>query len=46
MRPKRPIATVCLSGTLPDKLDAAPAAGLEAVEIFENDVLAFEVKGK
>ena len=26
MRPKRSIATVCLSGTLPDKLEAAAAA--------------------
>jgi 4-hydroxyphenylpyruvate dioxygenase len=42
MRPKRSIATVCLSGTLPDKLEAAAAAGFEAVEIFENDLLTFE----
>jgi 4-hydroxyphenylpyruvate dioxygenase len=38
----RSIATVCLSGTLPDKLEAAAAAGFEAVEIFENDLLTFE----
>jgi len=42
MARKRSIATVCLSGTLPDKLEAAAAAGFEAVEIFENDLLTFE----
>ena len=42
MRPRRSIATVCLSGTLPDKLEAAAAAGFDAVEIFENDLLTFE----
>src|SRR3712207_2731241 len=42
MRRKRSVATVCLSGTLPDKLEAAAAAGFEAVEIFENDLLTFE----
>ena len=41
MRRPRSIATVCLSGTLPDKLEAA-AAGFEAVEIFENDLLTFD----
>jgi 4-hydroxyphenylpyruvate dioxygenase len=41
-RPKRSIATVCLSGTLPDKLEAAAAAGFDAVEIFENDLLTYE----
>lgn len=39
---KRAIATVCLSGSLPDKLEAAASAGFEAVEIFENDLLTFE----
>jgi 4-hydroxyphenylpyruvate dioxygenase len=34
------IATVCLSGTLEDRLDAAGAAGFDAVEIFENDLIA------
>jgi len=34
------IATVCLSGTLEDRLDAAAAAGFQGVEIFENDLLA------
>lgn len=41
-RPLRSIATVCLSGTLPDKLEAAAAAGFEGVEIFENDLLTFD----
>jgi 4-hydroxyphenylpyruvate dioxygenase len=36
------IATVCLSGTLPDKLEAAAAAGFDSVEIFENDLLTFD----
>ena len=39
---KRAIATVCLSGSLPDKLEAAAAAGFEGVEIFESDLLTFE----
>ena len=34
------IATVCLSGTLEDKLTAAAAAGFDGVELFENDLLA------
>jgi 4-hydroxyphenylpyruvate dioxygenase len=34
------IATVCLSGTLEDKLAAAAAAGFSGVEIFENDLVA------
>ncbi|UUV32805.1 sugar phosphate isomerase/epimerase and 4-hydroxyphenylpyruvate domain-containing protein [Amycolatopsis roodepoortensis] len=34
------IATVCLSGTLEDKLAAAAAAGFHGVEIFENDLIA------
>ena len=42
--PRRPrsIATVSLSGSLPDKLEAAAAAGFDAVEIFENDLLTFD----
>lgn len=40
--PPRSIATVCLSGTLPDKLEAAAAAGFDGVEIFENDLLTFD----
>ncbi len=35
------IATVCLSGTLPEKLEAAAAAGFDGVEVFEADLLAF-----
>src|SRR4051795_4512032 len=38
---KLAIATVCLSGTLREKLEAIAAAGFEAVEIFENDLLSF-----
>lgn len=42
--PQRPksIATVALSGTLPDKLEAAAAAGFEGVEIMEGDLLSFD----
>ena len=36
------IATVCLSGTLPEKLEAAAAVGFDGVEIFENDLLTYE----
>ena len=36
---RKSIATVCLSGTLPDKLEAIAAARFEAVEIFENDLI-------
>ncbi|MBV9064752.1 MAG: sugar phosphate isomerase/epimerase and 4-hydroxyphenylpyruvate domain-containing protein, partial [Methylobacteriaceae bacterium] len=36
---KRSIATVSLSGVLDEKLRAIAAAGFEAVEIFENDLL-------
>ncbi len=35
------IATVCLSGDLAEKLEAAAAAGFKNVEIFENDLLTF-----
>lgn len=35
------IATVSLSGTLPEKLEAAAAAHFDAVEIFESDLLYF-----
>ncbi|AXK32484.1 sugar phosphate isomerase/epimerase and 4-hydroxyphenylpyruvate domain-containing protein [Streptomyces armeniacus] len=37
---RRSIATVCLSGTLEDKLAAAAAAGFDGVEVFENDLIA------
>ena len=33
------IATVCISGTLEDKLAAASAAGFDGVEIFEPDLV-------
>jgi 4-hydroxyphenylpyruvate dioxygenase len=36
---QRSIATVSLSGTLPEKLEAIAAAGFDGVEIFENDLL-------
>jgi 4-hydroxyphenylpyruvate dioxygenase len=36
------IATVALSGTLPDKLAAAAAVGFDGVEIMEADLLAFD----
>jgi 4-hydroxyphenylpyruvate dioxygenase len=35
------IATVSLSGSLDEKLRAISAAGFDAVEIFENDLLSF-----
>jgi 4-hydroxyphenylpyruvate dioxygenase len=35
------IATVCLSGSLHDKITAIAAAGFEGIEIFENDLTAF-----
>jgi 4-hydroxyphenylpyruvate dioxygenase len=38
----RSIATVSLSGTLPEKLAAIAAAGFDGVEIFENDLLCFD----
>ncbi len=36
------IATVSLSGTLPEKLEAAAAAHFDAVEIFESDLLYYD----
>jgi 4-hydroxyphenylpyruvate dioxygenase len=39
-RIRRAIATVCLSGTLDDKLTAASSAGFDGVEIFENDLIS------
>lgn len=35
------IATVCLSGTLTEKIEAIAAAHFKGVEIFENDLLSF-----
>jgi 3-dehydroshikimate dehydratase len=37
---RRSIATVCLSGTLDEKLHAAAAAGFDGVELFEPDLIA------
>ena len=34
------IATVCLSGTLTQKMQACAAAGFDGVEIFEPDLVA------
>ncbi|KQZ78246.1 3-keto-5-aminohexanoate cleavage protein [Mesorhizobium sp. Root157] len=39
---KASIATVSISGDLPEKLAAISAAGFDGVEIFENDFLAFD----
>lgn len=36
------IATVSLSGTLPEKLDAAASVGFDGIEIFAADLLAFD----
>jgi len=33
------LATVCISGSLEEKLDACAAAGLDGVEIFEQDLI-------
>jgi 4-hydroxyphenylpyruvate dioxygenase len=38
---KTAIATVCLSGSLDEKLEAIAQAGFKRVEIFENDLLSF-----
>jgi 4-hydroxyphenylpyruvate dioxygenase len=38
---RRSIATVSISGTLREKLEAVAAARFDAVEIFENDLLFF-----
>jgi 4-hydroxyphenylpyruvate dioxygenase len=37
---RRSIATVCLSGSLEQKLRAAAAAGFDGVELFEPDLIA------
>ena len=39
---RKAIATVCMSGTLADKLAAAAEAGFDGVEIFENDLTYFD----
>ena len=43
--PRTAVATVCLSGTLEDKLAAAAAAGFDGVEIFEPDFVASPLVG-
>ncbi len=40
------IATVSISGTLSEKLQAIAAAGFQGVEIFENDFLAFDAPAR
>ncbi|WP_327589621.1 TIM barrel protein [Nonomuraea sp. NBC_00507] len=37
--PPLALATVCLSGTLEDKLAAASAAGFDGIEIYEGDLI-------
>ena len=37
---RRSVATVCLSGTLEDKLAAAARAGFDGIEVFEPDLIA------
>ena len=39
---RKSIATVCLSGTLPDKLEAIANAGFDGVEVMESDLLTFD----
>lgn len=39
---KTSIATVSISGSLPEKLEAIAAAGFDGVEIFENDFLTVD----
>ena len=36
---RRSIATVCLSGTLDEKLAAAARAGFDGIELFEADLV-------
>ena len=36
---RRAMATVCVSGTLDDKIAAAAAAGFDGIELFENDLV-------
>ena len=39
---KTSIATVSISGNFSEKLTAIAAAGFDGIEIFENDLLAFD----
>lgn len=43
---RRAIATVCLSGTLEDKLAAAADAGFDAVELFEADFIGSKLHAR
>ena len=36
---RRAVATVCVSGTLDNKIAAAAAAGFDGIELFENDLV-------
>jgi len=36
------IASVSLSGTLREKIEAAASAGFSGIEVFENDLLTFD----
>ncbi|MGW4460668.1 bifunctional sugar phosphate isomerase/epimerase/4-hydroxyphenylpyruvate dioxygenase family protein [Micromonospora sp. NPDC004704] len=36
---RRSVATVCISGTLDNKIAAAAAAGFDGIELFENDLV-------
>lgn len=38
---KKSIATVCLSGDLRQKIEAAGRAGFDGIEIFENDLMLY-----
>lgn len=40
---KTSIATVSISGTLPEKLEAIAAAGFDGIEIFEQDFIASDL---
>lgn len=42
-RYKHAIATVSLSGTLPQKMQAIARAGYDGVELFENDLLVSDL---
>ena len=37
------IATVCLSGSLEDKMDACAEAGFDGIEVFEPDLVASDL---
>ena len=39
---KTSIATVSISGTLDEKLEAIAAAGYDGIELFEQDFIAFD----